>query len=77
MDTLTETEAAEVAEHVGSNDELKELVDGLLDWLRIPSISTGGGDPNEIRRAADWAVERIEDAGGTAGIIETSGNPLV
>ena len=26
------------------------LLDDLLDWLRIPSISTGGGDPADLQR---------------------------
>ena len=32
------------------------LLDDLLDWLRIPSISTGGGEPADLERAADWVV---------------------
>src|SRR5689334_11724424 len=53
------------------------LLDELTDWLRIPSISTGGGDPADIARAADWVVERVTAAGGTAEA-DTScgGNPL-
>jgi len=53
------------------------LLDDLLDWLRIPSISTGGGDPADIRRAAEWVCERVVAAGGTAGLDTThGGNPL-
>ena len=52
------------------------LLDELLDWLRIPSISTGGGDARDIRRAADWVIERIEAAGGRAELVETAGNPI-
>src|SRR4051812_24513290 len=33
------------------------LLDDLVDWLRIPSISTGGGDPADIARAAEWVCE--------------------
>ena len=42
------------------------LLDDLLDWLRIPSISTGGGKPEDLARAADWVCERVVAAGGTA-----------
>ena len=35
------------------------LLDELCDWLRIPSISSGGGDPADLLRAAEWACERI------------------
>ena len=53
------------------------LLDDLFDWLRIPSISTGGGDPAEIARAADWVCERVVAAGGTAApVTEFGGNPI-
>jgi acetylornithine deacetylase/succinyl-diaminopimelate desuccinylase-like protein len=55
-----------------------ELLDDLLDWLRIPSISTGGGDPADLRRAAEWAASRVRGAGGTADLVTIGdGNPLV
>lgn len=54
------------------------LLDPLLEWLRIPSISTGGGDPAEVRRAASWAADRVIAAGGTADLVELDGaNPIV
>ena len=53
------------------------LIDELIDWLRIPSISTGGGDPADLARAADWVCERVVAAGGTAEPDTThGGNPL-
>jgi acetylornithine deacetylase/succinyl-diaminopimelate desuccinylase-like protein len=53
------------------------LIDELVDWLRIPSISTGGGDPADIARAADWVCERVQAAGGSAESDTThGGNPL-
>jgi acetylornithine deacetylase/succinyl-diaminopimelate desuccinylase-like protein len=52
------------------------LLDDLVDWLRIPSISTGGGDPADLQRAAAWVVERINAAGGDGRVVTTSGNPL-
>jgi acetylornithine deacetylase/succinyl-diaminopimelate desuccinylase-like protein len=55
------------------------LRDELFEWLRIPSISTGGGDPADLKRAAEWAVAKIERAGGTAELATPveGGNPLV
>ena len=54
------------------------LLDDLLDWLRIPSISTGGGDPADLQRAAEWAATRVRGAGGTAELVTIDGgNPLV
>src|SRR3954469_24524148 len=55
-----------------------ELLDQLIDWLRIPSISTGGGDPADLRRAAGWAAAQVERAGAAAQLIQVGdGNPLV
>lgn len=56
----------------------RTLLEDLDEWLRIPSISTGGGDPAEIERAAQWAADRVRAAGGTAELVRIgSGNPLV
>jgi acetylornithine deacetylase/succinyl-diaminopimelate desuccinylase-like protein len=53
------------------------LLDELTDWLRIPSISTGGGDPADLARAAEWVCERVQAAGGTAEPDSSyGGNPL-
>ena len=52
------------------------LLDELCDWLRIPSISSGGGDPADLERAAGWAAERVLAAGGTAEVVSGYGNPL-
>ena len=54
------------------------LLDDLLDWLRIPSISTGGGSPEDLRRAAEWVLERVEGAGGVARLEGAGGdgNPI-
>jgi acetylornithine deacetylase/succinyl-diaminopimelate desuccinylase-like protein len=54
------------------------ILDELLEWLRIPSISTGGGDPKDLERAAEWAASRVRAAGGTADLVRIgTGNPLV
>jgi acetylornithine deacetylase/succinyl-diaminopimelate desuccinylase-like protein len=42
------------------------ILDELVDWLRIPSISTGGGEPAALERACEWVCTRVRDAGGTA-----------
>ncbi|HET6505305.1 MAG TPA: M20/M25/M40 family metallo-hydrolase, partial [Baekduia sp.] len=55
------------------------LRDEPFEWLRVPSISTGGGDPADLVRAAEWAVAKIRRAGGTAELARPveGGNPLV
>jgi acetylornithine deacetylase/succinyl-diaminopimelate desuccinylase-like protein len=46
----------------------------LEDWLRIPSVSTGGGDAEALGRACDWVLERIEAAGGSAERVVVNGS---
>jgi acetylornithine deacetylase/succinyl-diaminopimelate desuccinylase-like protein len=46
----------------------------LEDWLRIPSVSTGGGDAGALAEACDWVIERIEGAGGTAEQVSVNGS---
>jgi acetylornithine deacetylase/succinyl-diaminopimelate desuccinylase-like protein len=54
------------------------LLDDLFAWLRIPSVSTGGGDPADLQRAAEWAAQKVRDAGGEAELVRIgAGNPLV
>ena len=54
-----------------------ELLDELIDWLRIASISTGDVDAAAMNAAADWVCERVIAAGGTAErSTEHGGNPL-
>jgi acetylornithine deacetylase/succinyl-diaminopimelate desuccinylase-like protein len=54
----------------------QRLLDDLLEWLRIPSISTGGGEPADLERAAAWVVQRVVGAGGAARVVATDGSPL-
>jgi acetylornithine deacetylase/succinyl-diaminopimelate desuccinylase-like protein len=49
----------------------------LEDWLRIPSVSTAGGNRDALARACDWVIERIEAAGGSADRLSVDGsNPM-
>jgi acetylornithine deacetylase/succinyl-diaminopimelate desuccinylase-like protein len=53
------------------------LLDELVDWLRVPSISTGGGQPGDIALAATWVIDRLRAAGGDGGLVHLGdGNPL-
>ena len=52
-------------------------LDELLDYLRIPSISTDPEYAGEVNRCADWLLARMGEAGLTAEKIATAGHPLV
>jgi acetylornithine deacetylase/succinyl-diaminopimelate desuccinylase-like protein len=55
-----------------------ELLDELVEWLRIPSVSAGARDEAALRAAAEWAAERVRAAGGAAELEPTPGGaPLV
>lgn len=50
----------------------------LYDWLRIPSISTGGGEAKDLLAAAEFAATIVRRAGGEAELVTIEGgNPLV
>jgi acetylornithine deacetylase/succinyl-diaminopimelate desuccinylase-like protein len=54
------------------------VLDELIDWLRIPSVSAGARDEAALRRAAEWAAERVNRAGGAVELVPTPGGaPLV
>lgn len=52
------------------------LLEELYTWLRIPSVSSGDGEAADLERAARFVCDRIEEAGGTASVVPTAGNPL-
>ena len=54
-----------------------ELIEELSAFLRIPSISSGDGHPDDLATAAAWVRDRIVAAGGTAEAVPTQVNPLV
>ena len=53
------------------------LLSELDDWLRIPSVSTGEGDPRDLELAAQWVIDRVRAAGGSGDLVAVAaGNPL-
>jgi acetylornithine deacetylase/succinyl-diaminopimelate desuccinylase-like protein len=44
----------------------------LIEFLRIPSE---GGDPPELRRAAEWTAERLRHSGADVDVVELAGVP--
>ena len=55
----------------------QQLVDELFEYIRIPSISSGGGDPAALVATAEWLKSKIESSGGDAHLVTDVGNPLV
>jgi acetylornithine deacetylase/succinyl-diaminopimelate desuccinylase-like protein len=56
------------------NDNLNRLI----EFLRIPSISTTPEHRVDIQRAADWLVTRMRDIGfSRAEVVPTAGQPVV
>jgi acetylornithine deacetylase/succinyl-diaminopimelate desuccinylase-like protein len=49
----------------------------LFELLRIPSISSGGGNPADLAAAAGWLEKKIKSSGGDAHVVTDLGNPLV
>ena len=49
----------------------------LIDWLRIPSISSDSSRTAEVRQAAEWLVEKLKTADLDPELIPTDGHPLV
>jgi acetylornithine deacetylase/succinyl-diaminopimelate desuccinylase-like protein len=52
------------------------LLDELFEFLRIPSVSTGGGEAAALKQAAEWVCDRIVGAGGNASLQGNGGNPV-
>jgi len=69
-----------VVDHIKSTRPAQ--LDRLCDWLRIPSISTDPKYADDVRRAAEWARERLVEIGVDAVLRETGtdqkrGHPIV
>jgi acetylornithine deacetylase/succinyl-diaminopimelate desuccinylase-like protein len=62
-------------------DEPARLAE-LMDWLRIPSVSTDPAFAGHCRRAAEWAADHLRASGLTAQVLPTGtkdkpGHPIV
>ncbi|MAI31208.1 MAG: peptidase M20 [Planctomycetaceae bacterium TMED240] len=49
----------------------------LVEWLRIPSVSSDSTRVNEVKQAANWVAEKLERAGLAVEILPTQGHPMV
>ena len=65
-----------VKEYITSNKE--RFLSELFDWLRIPSVSADSRHKDDVRKAAEFLLDKFKQAGVTsAEICETKGHPIV
>lgn len=57
--------------------EKSTYLEELKDYLRIPSISTDPAYDADVRRCAEFLLDKMQTAGLDARLIETAGKPLV
>ncbi len=81
---LDMSNAQKVLDVLASND--KAATGRLIDWLKIPSISTDPEYRDHVRRAAEWCAGQLREVGFTSvKVVETgevkngrgSGHPVV
>lgn len=65
-----------IKEYIQSNQQ--RFLDELFDLLRIPSVSADSRNKADVRRAAEYIVQKLKDAGADAvQLCETKGHPIV
>jgi acetylornithine deacetylase/succinyl-diaminopimelate desuccinylase-like protein len=61
-----------------SRDHFDDSVSELMDFLRIPSISTDPDYAPEVRRAAEWVADHMRELGiQNVDVLDTPGHPIV
>jgi acetylornithine deacetylase/succinyl-diaminopimelate desuccinylase-like protein len=64
-----------IKEYIQSNQQ--RFLDELFELLRIPSVSADSRHKGDVRKAAEYVVKKLKDAGAdTAELCETAGTPL-
>ncbi len=57
--------------------EQQQYLDELVEFLKMPSISTMSEHSGDIRQAAEWLVTDLRSYGFDARLYETDGHPIV
>jgi succinyl-diaminopimelate desuccinylase len=65
----------QVLQYIDANRQA--FVEGLLELLRIPSVSADSRKRSDVRRAADWTLAQFTQLGLASELIETAGHPLI
>jgi acetylornithine deacetylase/succinyl-diaminopimelate desuccinylase-like protein len=53
----------------------KQSIDRLIDWLKIPSVSTDPKHKADVRKAAEWCAAHLRESGLDVQICETGAKP--
>jgi len=65
-----------IKEYIQSNQQ--RFLDELFEWLRIPSVSADSRYKGDVRKAAEFIVQKLKDAGADSlELCETKGHPIV
>lgn len=54
-----------------------ESLDGLREFLTMPSVSTQPEHQPDMRRCADWLADQLREAGLRTEVLPTAGHPVV
>jgi acetylornithine deacetylase/succinyl-diaminopimelate desuccinylase-like protein len=66
----------DVLKHI--DDNLMARLEQMFEWIRIPSVSSDPAFNGDCRKAAQWLVDRLKEAGmEKAELLETGGHPAV
>lgn len=65
-----------VKEYIASNKD--RFLAELIEWLRIPSVSADSRNKQDVRKAAEFLVTKLKEAGADkVELCETLGHPIV
>ncbi|MCF4098887.1 dipeptidase [Maritalea mediterranea] len=64
-----------VTSHI--EQDFDNSVNRLIEWLKIPSVSTDPAYNDDVRKAADWMINELKGMGFDIKLIETEGHPVV
>lgn len=68
--------AASLTQYI--DDNLSSFTDDLIEWLKIPSISTLPEHKEDVHKAGQWIEDKLKATGfSETELIETKGHPLV
>lgn len=61
----------------GIDRSLDRSIERLVEFLRIPSISTDPAFAPQVKRCAEWIAEQLRECGFEATVHATNGHPMV